>query len=363
MKALPSRRFDLIVKTPIGLERIAASRIEDLGLEGEVHSRPSGYPGIVTVTLRREDDKTHIAERIEREVPEAERVLVSRMSTAATIEEITDAAVKVASGAIRDGDSFAVRTVRRGRHPYTSVDVNRTVGSAVLESTGASVNLDHPDKILWVEIIDDQAAIGIIDGSEVWRKMKPGKWEVRTFLSKASVIQMPYLGDERSARSMGSRIGRAVQMFEVGEFVIATMGVCDARRLAWFMDGVFEGIDSRYRIQCRTYAHRPRRVEVLVQDVYQLVRDRRAEPKIIFEPEGEVFPKVSSKIADLFLKADRRINLLFGSREGIPKGLFRFADLIVDLCPGITLSTEYAASSALIGISFALHNLMEQLNE
>jgi tRNA acetyltransferase TAN1 len=100
-------------------------------------------------------------------------------------------------------------------------------------------------------------------------------------------------------------------------------------------------------------------VEVLIQDLYQLVRDRRAEPKIIFEPEGEVFSKVSDRIADIFLKADKRINLLFGSREGIPKGLFRFADLIVDLCPGITLSTEYAASSALIGVAFALQSVME----
>ena len=150
-------------------------------------------------------------------------------------------------------------------------------------------------------------------------------------------------------------------MFEVGEFVIGVIGSCDARQLRWFMNGVFKGIDSRYQIQRRTYAHKPRRVKVLIQDLYQLIRDRRSETKIIFEPEGESFPKISEKIADLFLKGDGRVNLLFGSREGIPKGLFRFADLIVDLCPGITLSTEYAASSALIGVSFALQNRMETL--
>ena len=361
MRNPSGRRIDLIIKTPIGMENVAASRIEELGFEGNIDPKPSGYPGIVTVTLHNENEKLSIAEKIEREIPEAERVLVSRISTAATIENIVDAAVKAASETLGSGVTFAVRTVRRGRHPYTSVDVNHKVGSAILERIDAAVNLDHPEKIVWIEIIDDQAAVGILDGADVWKKMRPGKREIRTFFSKASVIQMPYLGDMKPARSMGSRIGRAVQMFEVGEFVIATLGACDARQLGWFMDGVFEGIDSRYRIQRRTYSHKPRRVKVLIHDIYQLIRDRRSEPKIIFEPEGESFSKAANKIADLFLKKEGRINLLFGSREGIPKGLFRFADLIVDLCPGVTLSTEYAASSALIGISFALQNVVETL--
>ncbi|RJS92777.1 RNA-binding protein, partial [Candidatus Bathyarchaeota archaeon] len=336
-----------------------ASRIEDLGFEGDVYPKPSNYPGIVAVTLKNEDDKPEIAEKIEKEIPEAERVLASALSTTATIEKIVEAAVKAASENLDDGVSFAVRTVRRGRHPYTSVDVNYKVGSAILKRIDATVNLDYPEKIIWIEIIDDLAAVGILDGADVWKKMKPGKQEIRTYFSKASVVQMPYLGDMKPAKSMGSRIGRAVQMFEVGELVIATIGACDAKQLNWFIEGVLEGIDSRYRIQRRTYSHKPKRVNVLIEDIYQLIRDRRSEPKIIFEPEGETFSKVAHKIADLFLKRDERINLFFGSREGIPKGLFRFADLIVDLCPGITLSTEYAASSALIGISFALQNMLE----
>jgi len=353
------KRIDLIVKTPIGLENIVASRIEDLGFEGDVYPKPSNYPGIVAVTLKNEDDKPEIAEKIENEIPEAERILASALSTTATIEKIVEAAVKVASENFNDGVSFAVRTVRRGRHPYTSVDVNYKVGSSILKRIDATVNLDYPEKIIWIEIIDDLAAVGILDGADVWKKMKPGKQEIRTYFSKASVVQMPYLGDIKPAKSMGSRIGRAVQMFEVGELVIATIGACDAKQLNWFIEGVLEGIDSRYRIQRRTYSHKPKRVNVLIEDIYQLIRDRRSEPKIIFEPEGETFSKVAHKIADLFLKRDERINLFFGSREGIPKGLFRFADLIVDLCPGITLSTEYAASSALIGISFALQNMLE----
>lgn len=53
----------------------------------------------------------------------------------------------------------------------------------------------------------------------------------------------------------------------------------------------------------------------------------------------------------------RRVNFLFGSREGIPKGVYRMADLVVDLAPAITLPTELAAPSALTAIYTAL-NLM-----
>ena len=351
----------MIVKTPIGLENIAASRIEELDFKGNIHPKPSGYPGIVTVTLNDENEKLKIAEKIKREIPEAERILVSEVNTKAAMNSIVDAAVKVASKVLGDGTTFAVRTVRRGTHPYTSVDVNYKAGSAILERLDAAVNLDYPQKIIWIEIIDDRAAIGSLEGSEVWKKLKPDKREVRSFFSKASVIQLPYLGDIKAAESMGLRIGRAVQMFEVGEFVIGLVGSCDARQLRWFMNGIFEGINSRYQIQRKTYAQKPRRVKVLLQDLYQLIRDRRSEPKIIFEPEGEIFSKVSDKIANLFLERNERINLLFGSREGIPKGLFRFADFVVDLCPGVTLSTEYAASSALIGIAFALQDKMVAL--
>ncbi len=347
-------RLDIIVKTPLGLERIAASRIEDLGLKCEVKPKPNNYPGIVIVNCT--CNPKEAADRIRDEVPEAERVLVTEESVKAEVDEIVRAAVKVSKEKLDERRSFAVRTVRRGSHPYTSIDVNCRVGSAIIDATGATVNLDNPDRIVWIEIIDDQAAIGIIDGGEAWKKLKPGKYDIRPFFAKVSIIQTPYLGSKETARSMGSRIGRAAQMFEVKELVLGIIGSVDASQLNSFIQGVIEGSESRYRIQKRTYAHKPRKIDIKVQDLYQIVRDRRGEPIIIFEPEGEAFPSVSEKLAETVLSERGRINMFFGSREGIPKGIFRFADLIIDLCPGITLSTEYAASSALIGLAFALEN-------
>jgi len=357
-----TRGFDMIIKTPLGLENIVASRIEELGYEAEIEPKPSGYPGLVTVKLACEADKPKLAAAIEREIPEAERVLVAEETVKASLEEIVEAAVRVSTRHLDEETRFAVRTVRRGSHPYTSIDINYKAGSAIIEATNASVNLDNPDVVVWVEVVDDVAAIGVLDGSRVWRKMTPEKRNIREYFSKASIVQMPYLGPKGAVQSMGTRIGRAVQMFEVGELVIGMVGSVDADVLNPFIRGVLEGIESRYRIQRRTYSHKPRRVKVRVQDLYQLVRDRRGEPKIVFEPEGEPFPKVSGKLAEYFISDERRVNMFFGSREGIPKGVFRFADLIIDLCPGITLSTEYAASSALIGLAFALEDRLRERN-
>ncbi|PDM25828.1 RNA-binding protein [Candidatus Bathyarchaeota archaeon B24-2] len=346
--------LDLIVKTPLGLERIAASRIEELGVECHVHPKPHGFLGLVIVSGVPEDRKWELAERIKNEVPEVERVLVSEESVKADLDAIVESAVRVSSRFLDKDTSFAVRTVRRGKHPYTSIDVNCRVGSAIVEALESPVDLESPDKIVWIEIVGESAAVGVIDGKDVWRKMGPEKVDLRRFFSKVSVVQTPYFGPKNAIKTVSSRVGRAVQMFEVGEFVIATVGAVDAKQLELFIQGVLEGIESRYSVQKRIYAYKPRRVKVLVQDLYQLVRDRRGEPKVVFEPEGEPFPKAAGKLADILTSSEARVNLLFGSREGIPKGVFRFADLIVDLCPGITLSTEYAASSALIGLAFAV---------
>ncbi|MCD6235757.1 MAG: SPOUT family RNA methylase, partial [Thaumarchaeota archaeon] len=55
------------------------------------------------------------------------------------------------------------------------------------------------------------------------------------------------------------------------------------------------------------------------------------------------------------------VSILIGSREGIPKGVYRAADLVLDIAPGITLSTELAAPSALAAIYTALNMSSEEI--
>lgn len=54
-----------------------------------------------------------------------------------------------------EGNRYAVRARRCGRHPFRSTDVERHLG-AVLNSYG-SVDLDHPDVTVHVEILGDRA--------------------------------------------------------------------------------------------------------------------------------------------------------------------------------------------------------------
>ena len=346
----------ILVKTVLGMERVAASYIRELDENAVVEVAPKGFKGLVLV--KPSVDKYSLARLIEEKVPEAEKVVVVEGCAPADPKEIAEVAASLAPTFISSSETFAVRTVRRGRHSFTSIDVNVVVGDAVRRATGASVNLRFPDKVVAVEIIADQAFIAFYPGTREWKKMRPGKYPLYKLFRRITVVQMPYLGPLDACRNMGVRIGREVQNFEVGELVVAPIGLVDALQLKTFLDGVFEGIESRYRVQVKSYGRDVHRVPVYVQDLYQFVRDRAGRDVIIvFEPEGEPVSKLSQRLYEL-IKGGRRINMLFGSREGIPEGVYRFADLVVDIAPGITLSTEYAAAAALIAVASVVHDML-----
>lgn len=349
--------MELLVKTPLGLEKIAAERIKELEESVEVSVKPHGYDGLVIV--EKCSDKYGLARRIENEVLEAEKVMLIEEVVPSVMEKIAEAAARIAEQKILRDESFAVRTVRRGRHDYSSIDVNVKVGAAIAKRIEAPVNLDCPDKIVQIEIIQDRAGICILDGKSEWRKMGREKKSSLPFFERVSIIQMPYLGPLVGTRQIGSRIGRAVQAYEVEELVIAPNRAVDASELAAFIQGVEEGIDSRYQVQRRSYARSVKRVRMLVQDLYQLVRQRSGEPMIVFEPEGIEIRRAVDRLREVFARGGR-VNFLFGSREGIPKGVFRRADLVLDLAPEVTLPTELAAPVGLASIYTALSLLSQE---
>ena len=348
----------LIIKTPLDLERVAASKILELDPRARVDAKPRGLKGLVIV----EDcgDVDLLRKKILEEVPEVESVIRVDAEVEADLDRIAEVAADLARKSIREEDSFAVKTTRRGRHDFTSLDVNVRVGSAVQEATGARVDLENPDVVVYVEIVFERAGISIVRGERAWRKMGPGKKLSADFFRRLSIVQMPYLGSLKGAEEIGRRIGRAVQAYEVGELVIAPNKPVDAFELEAFISGLKEGIESRYEVQRKTYSRRVDRVRVIIQDLYQLVRDRRGEPMIVLEPEGLQIRDAVGKLKDLFSRS-KRVSILIGSREGIPKGVYRVADLVLDIAPGITLSTELAAPSALAAIYTALNMSSEEI--
>lgn len=84
-------------------------------------------------------------------------------SPAVTLEADLDKIVKrsgeMAVNYIDADASFAVRARRVGEHDFSSKDLEREVGSKVVEVTGASVDLDDPDKILYIEVRQNKCYI------------------------------------------------------------------------------------------------------------------------------------------------------------------------------------------------------------
>ncbi len=348
-------KVSAIVKVPKGVERIAASYVEEALREVcsdvKVFLDEERLPGIVFVSGCDPDTVYRV---VRERVPEASRVLPVYAVCRATLDEIAKCAAEVAKGRISRDETFAIRTTRRGKHSFTSIDVNVVAGRAVQEATGADVNLDFPDKAVYIEIFGDIAYLSVIPGADEYRKVVPGKPKVLPVLAKMRIVQMPYTGPLDAVYKMGVRIGRAAQTFEVGELVIAHYKPVSALELKRFLDGLFEGIESRFSIQERSYGRKPRRVPVYVYELFQFVRSVYGkEPIIVTDPKGEYITHVKDKLAELFRRYDR-VNVLIGAREGIPVGIFRFADLVVDLSPEITISTDYALVSTVMAFIAAL---------
>lgn len=75
------------------------------------------------------------------------------MRIPARMDDVRSTALKIAKSVLRAGDSFAVRTTRIGEHEFSSSDVNRDVGSAILKAIPeVKVNLSAPDKEIFIEI-------------------------------------------------------------------------------------------------------------------------------------------------------------------------------------------------------------------
>ncbi|MEM2532214.1 MAG: THUMP domain-containing protein, partial [Nitrososphaerota archaeon] len=113
--------MEILVKTPLGLEEICAARVAELDPDAEVVVKPGGYEGLVGVASCSDPDGLY--SRISSEILEAESVYRVKAVSEARLEKMSDAAVKAAGGLLGPEKSFAVRTVRRGRHSFTSLDV------------------------------------------------------------------------------------------------------------------------------------------------------------------------------------------------------------------------------------------------
>jgi thiamine biosynthesis protein ThiI len=79
-----------------------------------------------------------------------------------TMEDINRRAAELSTTLMSEGQSFAVRARREGVHDFTSMDINREVGSAIWtanQDKGISVDLQEPDIEIFVEVRGAKAFI------------------------------------------------------------------------------------------------------------------------------------------------------------------------------------------------------------
>lgn len=350
-------KVNIVLTCRIGMEKVVASYIQELDSQVKVYPSPYGFLGLVLVAS---SDPVNLYNTIKKGVPEVEKVYLVEEVCKADLSSLVECAKKFVPK-IRKDESFAVSTVRRGQHNFRSIDVNIAVGAIIKQETDARVDLENPDKVLVIQIVQDYAYLSLIDRSEIHRKMRPGKYPMYKLFRRFIVAHEPYLGPPDASYTLGTRIGREVQIFEIDALYVTPIGSVEAQPLFHFLRGLFEGIESRYDVQRRSYGRDVHKVKVYIQELYQFIRAHLGEPMIVFEPEGEPITKVSEELAKFVLdniRKNKKIILLVGSREGIPVGIFRFANFVLDVAPGIVISTEYALASALIAMSTILHNYL-----
>lgn len=87
-------------------------------------------------------------------------VSVSPVQTsAATLDAMKDAALRIISPLLTGGKSFGIRARRTGTHDYSSKDIGVVVGGAIEKATGAPVRLTKPDVQLFIEVRAERAYI------------------------------------------------------------------------------------------------------------------------------------------------------------------------------------------------------------
>jgi thiamine biosynthesis protein ThiI len=84
------------------------------------------------------------------------------IETVARMDDIGSVAVAYSRTLLKKNDTFAMRVRRTGSHPFTSSDVAREVGAAVLRANKdneVTVNLDSPNVEIFVEVRNNRTFI------------------------------------------------------------------------------------------------------------------------------------------------------------------------------------------------------------
>ena len=137
-----------------------------LGGAREIRVQRTRYPGVLLVEVPLPPEQAYEAVRSV-QMAYVRSVVPLQAVVEAEFQAILRASVELALRAgLGPGLKFAVRCRRRGKALSSSAEVERAVGKALVEATGADVDLEKPDLIVRIEVIDDLAGICILKAGE-----------------------------------------------------------------------------------------------------------------------------------------------------------------------------------------------------
>ncbi|MBU6998136.1 MAG: RNA-binding protein [Theionarchaea archaeon] len=87
----------------------------------------------------------------------------------ADLTTISERTLSIAEKKLGGGEKFAVRCKRRG-FSVPSMEIERDIGAQIVAAMGNPVDLENPDKVVFIEIIDKKAGIAVLSESEIVEK-------------------------------------------------------------------------------------------------------------------------------------------------------------------------------------------------
>ncbi|MEM2218932.1 MAG: tRNA (guanine(6)-N2)-methyltransferase [Candidatus Korarchaeum sp.] len=214
-----------------GLEFISAKELESKGL-GEVIEVREGKGRVFFESDLERVPEIHCSMRT------AERVvLLLHRGRAVSLEDIYRALRGVDFSFIEPEWSFAVRPTRVGEHCFTSVDIGRVVGQAVIDNymqargVRLKVNLNEPDVIVKCDLIVDELVVGVdMTGDEGLHRRGYRVYQHPAPLNPTIAASLVYLsGWTHEDSLLDPFCGSGTILFEAG-MIAKNIPICKFRR-------------------------------------------------------------------------------------------------------------------------------------
>ncbi|WP_456370794.1 tRNA (guanine(6)-N2)-methyltransferase [Geoglobus sp.] len=216
---------------PPGLEFVAAGEIEGKGLGRVTEVREGKGRVFFRSSWERIPHLNCMLRSVERVV-----LLLGR-ERVDSLEDIYRAVRNIDFSFVRAEWSFAVRATRAGVHDFTSIDIGRVAGKAVIDSymekrrVRLKVNLDEPDVIVRCDLIGDDFMVGIdTTGDEGLHRRRYRIYQHPAPLNPVLAASLVYLSEWDSTRSLLDPFcGSGTILFEAGMIARKTP-ICKFRK-------------------------------------------------------------------------------------------------------------------------------------